>query len=283
MKKFSCIIFSILFAVFILQGCHNKTEGTQSSSSNVIQGNGLVVLCYHRIIPTKLLITERNLDPQESELKYYTIGKDEFISQLKHLKQSNVKFVTPLEAENYLAKKQTISGKLVLVTLDDGDLSIYKNAYPELKKLKIPFLLFMITSQAGKQWEGFHMCTWSQLKEMQESGYCTVGLHTYDMHYIGSDTKQPVFLNKKNKKLFSADTKKGIESLKKHLGVNTAFFAYPYGFGNADTDSILMSNGINNIFSLSGKINHPGDKRFFIGRYLVTEDNWKKIASWAGS
>ena len=281
MKKYFCILTLIAFIAVSFSGCGSKpAAGPSNDVSKDLRGDGLAVLCYHRVMPANLLKIERNLDPMESELAYYTIDKDKFISQLKYLKNNNVKFLTPKEADEYLSKKQAFSGKLALVTLDDGDLSIYKQAYPVLVKMKIPFILFMIAGEADKQWEGFHMCSWDQLKKMEASGYCTVGLHTYDMHYIDAATNKPALLNKENKKRFEKDTKEGIASLKKHLGTGTVYYAYPYGFGNPDTDNILLSNGINDIFSLSSKINHPGDKKFFIGRYLVTEDNWNKIAAW---
>lgn len=44
-----------------------------------------MVLCYHRIIPDQFLKLGRSFDPKESELAYYTIGTDEFASQLKYL------------------------------------------------------------------------------------------------------------------------------------------------------------------------------------------------------
>ena len=90
-------------------------------------------------------------------------------------------------------------------------------------------------------------------------------------------------LNKNRKEQFDDDTQKGIASLKQHLGTNTVYFAYPYGFGNPDTDQILMSHGINNIFTLSAKVNHTGDKQFYIGRFLVTSDDWEQIKSWVQS
>jgi peptidoglycan/xylan/chitin deacetylase (PgdA/CDA1 family) len=281
-RSISSILLAFLFAATLL-GCSFQSGQKDKEFSVNLKGNGLVVLCYHRIIPDQFLKLGRSFDPKESELAYYTIGTDEFASQLKYLKQYHVRFLTPQQAQDYLTGKQKFSGKLVLITLDDGDLSIYKDAYPRLKQLGIPFLLFMIAGQAGKQWEGFNMLTWGQMKEMEKSGCCTVGLHTYNMHFIDSQTNQPVFLNKNKKKQFDDDTKKGIASLKQHLGTNTIYFAYPYGFGNPDTDQILMSHGINNIFTLSGKVNHTGDKQFYIGRFLVTSDDWKQIKSWVQS
>ena len=280
MNRFLRPISFFLLIALLFTGCSKTNNQESVNSSNQLTGNGLVVLCYHRIISGKILNWGRSLNPQESELAYYTIGTDEFSSQLTYLKQNNVRFVTPQEAQDYLTGKQSFPGKLALVTLDDGDLSIYKNAYPLLQKMKIPFLLFLIAGQTGLKWEGFNMCSWDQIKKMQNSGFCTVGLHTYNLHYLDSQTKQPVFLSADKKNAFDDDTKKGIACLKKHLGTDAAFFAYPYGFGTPATDQILMSRGISNIFTLSAKINRPGDKRFYIGRFLVTSENWKQIASW---
>ena len=39
----------------------------------------------------------------------------------------------------------------ILLTIDDGFLSFYENAWPILKKNKIPFILFVSTREVGKR------------------------------------------------------------------------------------------------------------------------------------
>lgn len=259
-----------------------ETEATLSFSKR-LKGDGLIVLCYHRVIPKWILNWGGFLDPRDSEFTSYSISTEEFASQLNYLKQHGVRFVTPQEAEDFLTGRQYFSGKLVLITFDDGDISTYKHAFPLLREKNIPFLLFFITGCAGKNWEGFKMCSWEQVKEMVDSGLCDVGLHTYDLHYIDPETNKPIFLLPFTKQFFTTDTEKGIACFEKHLGIKVKYFAYPYGFGTPITDRVLKSHGIPNIFTLRAKVNQPGDKQSFIGRILITSENWSEVVSWVKS
>lgn len=281
MKRLYFLILILIITIFT--GCSvSKVKENQDNTVN-LKGNGLIVLCYHRTYSEKILDLGMMLDPDDSELTRYAISTKELNSQLGYLQKEGIHFVTPEEAEDYLMGRFDCSGKMVLVTFDDGDLSIYKNSFPILRKRKIPFLLFLIAGQAGKRWEEFTMCSWAQVKEMMDSGLCTVGLHTYNMHYVDSQTKKPVFLNAAKEKEFADDLECGINCCRKQLGINIRYFAYPYGFGTPATDKIIISHQIPNIFTLRGKVNNKGDKRFYIGRVLVTSESWKYIVDWANS
>ncbi|MDI6604342.1 MAG: polysaccharide deacetylase family protein [Thermoanaerobacteraceae bacterium] len=281
MRHLNRIIGILILLTIFVTGCSFMQKEKTLTISKNLKGDGLLVLCYHRVLPTWILRWGKLFYPSESELSRYAISTKEFNKQLNYLKQQGVRFVTPQEAEDFLNGRNSISGKLVLITFDDGDLSIYKHAFPLLKEKHIPFLLFFIADQAGKEWEGFNMCSWDQVKEMVNSGICTIGLHTYNLHYFDPQTKKPVFLLQDKEKLFVADTEKGINCFKKQLGIKVKYFAYPYGFGTPSTDRILMKHGILNIFTLDSRVNHQGDPCFFIGRVLVTPNSWQKVADWA--
>ncbi|WXJ79079.1 Poly-beta-1,6-N-acetyl-D-glucosamine N-deacetylase [Moorella thermoacetica] len=277
-----CLFAVLVSIVFIAAGCRlTPTEEAASFASRNLHGEGLVVLCYHRVLSSPLLRLGRFLWPSEEELTRYTLSTGEFAAQLDYLRRRGVRFVTPGEAEDYLTGKKSFSGKLALVTFDDGDLSVYREAFPILKERHIPFLLFLVTGQVGKRWQGFTMCTWEQIREMVQSGLCTVGLHTHDLHYLDRETKKPVFLLPGREADFAADTARGVAILRDEIGAQVRYFAYPYGFGNPSTDRSLASEGIPNVFTLRAKVNRPGDSRSFIGRVLVTPESWPQVAAWA--
>ncbi|ACX51986.1 polysaccharide deacetylase [Ammonifex degensii KC4] len=273
------LLFLVLLLFFCSLGGCSVSESPRTPAGTHLQGDGLVVLCYHRVLPSWALHWGR-LFWRSNELSRYAISRREFAQQLDYLRQVGVRFVTPQEAEDYLAGRIHLPGKLVLVTFDDGDLSVYRHAFPVLKKRKIPFLFFVIAGQVGRKWEGFSMCSWEQIKEMVASGLCVVGLHTYDLHYWDSQAKKPVFLLPGRERLFAEDTARGTACLKEHLGLKTRYFAYPYGFGTPTTDEILRTQGFSLVFTLRAKVNRPGDAPF-VGRVLVTPDSWPQVAAWA--
>ena len=54
--------------------------------------------------------------------------------------------------------------KKILITIDDAFSSFYNNAWPFLKKKKIPFILFVSTEAVGK----FGYMNWNQIKEIEK-------------------------------------------------------------------------------------------------------------------
>ena len=68
----------------------------------------------------------------------------------------------------------------MLLTIDDGFESFYLNAWPVLKKRKIPFILFVSTREVGKN--GY--MTWEQIKEIESSDLATIGNHSHTHEYL---------------------------------------------------------------------------------------------------
>ena len=54
-----------------------------------------------------------------------------------------------------------------MITIDDGFKSFYNEAWPYLKKNKIPFILFVSTEPVGKN--GY--MNWDEIKEIDESDF----------------------------------------------------------------------------------------------------------------
>ena len=75
----------------------------------------------------------------------------------------------------------------VVLTFDDGFADVYENAWPELRRRGLPFLLYLATAYVGAtmHWEGSTASapgpalTWEQLSEMAATGLLTVGNHTH--------------------------------------------------------------------------------------------------------
>lgn len=81
------------------------------------------------------------------KLEYLTV--DEFEQRVKYL-HKHYKFLSLEEGVEYLRKGERPSNCLVL-TFDDGYKCIYKEAWPILKKYKIPFTVFITTGPIGGQ------------------------------------------------------------------------------------------------------------------------------------
>ena len=75
------------------------------------------------------------------------IQLDIFKEQLKIIENQGIRFIHPKNFKENLSKNK--KERKVLLTIDDGLLSFYENAWPILREKKIPFILFVNTREVG--------------------------------------------------------------------------------------------------------------------------------------
>ena len=90
-------------------------------------------------------------------------------------------------------------------------MSFYENAWPILKKKKIPFILFVSTEPVGKS--GY--MNWDQIKDVS----------SYDFAYIGNHSHTHEYLLNFSHIEFEKDIKNSIKIFKNNLGYNPIFFS----------------------------------------------------------
>ena len=149
----------------------------------------------------------------ESKYPSTNIQLDVFKKQLEIIEKEKIKFILPSKLkENIFSNKNE---RKILLTIDDGLLSFYENAWPILKSKKIPFILFVNTREVGS----FNYMNWSQIKELASEDFVEIGNHSHSHEYLVDE--QPSFIK--------ADILTSIKIFKKNLGKNSKFFSYPFG------------------------------------------------------
>ena len=136
-----------------------------------------------------------------------------FEKQIELVKNYNYKFYNPINFE----KKFNIPKKKkgILITIDDGFQSFYQEAWPYLKKNRIPFILFISTKPVGKK--GY--MTWNQIREVENEGFAFIGHHSHTHEYLVDKTNDQ----------FISDVEKANEIFLKELGYIPNLFSYPFG------------------------------------------------------
>lgn len=180
-------------------------------------------------------------------LAYHAVDKDRidhstpphrFREQMNWLAQSaNVISLPQLE--------ELLAGMLdvhcpVVITFDDGFLSVYESAFPVCRELGLPFSLFLSTGTVGKRapLQGLSkpMLSWSQLQEMLDSGLMTLGSHTHSHR---------VLLNCPSAEI-TAEIETSCEQIRRNTGVEPRYFVFPKGKSDA-----LSRNLVGQHFSLT--------------------------------
>ncbi len=190
----------------------------------------------------------------ESKYPSTNIQMDIFKQQIEVIKESNYKFNNPNKF-----KKMFNSPKIkkeILITIDDAFLSFYKEAWPYLKKNKIPFILFVSTEPVGKR--GY--MTWDQIREVESEDFAFIGHHSHSHDYLINETNDQFIL----------DIEKANKIFLKELGYIPDLFSYPFG-----EYSKFMKNYISENFKFafgqhSGIIDLNKDK-FELPRFPINE------------
>jgi len=202
---------------------------------------GIISLMYHRF--------------EENKYPSTNIKINDFKEHLKILEENNIKFINPKNFENEL--KNNKLQKKVLLTIDDGFLSFYENAWPILKNKKIPFILFISTREVGN----FNYMTWEQIKEISEENFVEIGNHSHTHEYLADE----------NNEVIKEDIEKSISIFKKNLGKNSNFFSYPFGEYSNNFKNIIKQFGFKFAFGQhSGVIDDTKDF-YELPRYPINE------------
>ena len=192
---------------------------------------------------------------EENKYPSTNIKIKDFKLHLKIIKESGFKFLSEKDFKNYINTKD--NSKKILLTIDDGFSSFYENAWPVLKKEKIPFILFVNTENIGSS--GY--MDWKELKNILKYDFVHIGNHSHSHGYLVDKTDQEI----KN------DIKKSIEIFENKLNYRTEFFAYPFGEYKNSYKKIVKELGFSYAFGQHSGVMDSTKDKFELPRFPINE------------
>ena len=167
-----------------------------------------------------------------------------FKEQLKIIESEGIQFIHPKNFKESLSKNK--KERKILLTIDDGLLSFYENAWPILREKKIPFILFVNTREVGS----FNYMNWNQILELHKADHVEIGNHSHSHEYLVDE----------NPKVIKNDILKSIKIFNEKLGRNSSFFSYPFGEYSLEFKKIIKELGFDYAFGQhSGVIDETKD------------------------
>ena len=133
---------------------------------------GLISIMYHRF--------------NENKYPSTNIQIDVFREQLKIIEKEKIKFIHPKNFEKSLSENK--KERKILLTIDDGLLSFYQNAWPILKEREIPFILFVNTREVGS----FNYMSWEQILELYDNENVEIGNHSHSHEYLVEENTETI-------------------------------------------------------------------------------------------
>ncbi|RJP72998.1 MAG: glycosyltransferase [Ignavibacteriales bacterium] len=191
---------------------HIKGENIFSST--------LPILMYHRIHPTG-----------SGNLTQFRINPEIFREQIKYLRDNGYYSISFEDWMDASFKKESLPGKPVILTFDDGYKDFMQYAFPVLKEFGFKAYVFIVTDKIGKtnSWdsnygEEVELLNWNDITELSKNGI-EFGAHSHSHPMLTALSPTDAALELiKSREILSQKSGKPIYSM-----------AYPYG----DFDKIV--------------------------------------------
>ena len=165
-----------------------------------------------------------------------TVTREMFLAQMQYLAEHDYRVVRLRDLPDFLAGRKALPQRAVIITFDDGHQSIYRVAFPVLKRFGFPATLFIYTDyieNGGLKWD--------QLGEMIDSGLFELQPHskTHANLAVRWDDES----DKRYAERLDQETRLSGQKLREHLVDPLYAFAYPYGDANDQVIDVLRGEG----------------------------------------
>lgn len=239
------LLFSlIIFSNFVL-------AAPITDMQKYIKNKSFQALCYHDVRDDVV----GGLDPDS-----VAMNTSRLVEHFAWLKTKGYHVISINEILAARDKGKDLPEKSILLSFDDGYTSFYTKVFPLLKLYNFPAVLAVVGSwMEVPRGETFtyddkprpreDLVTWSQVREMQESGLVEIASHSYDLHRgilstpqgnvqaravsRGYDPKTKKYeSDEEYKNRIYGDLDKSADVIEKFTGIRPRVMVWPYGHFN---------------------------------------------------
>ncbi len=249
LKRSKLFLLIIIFSLLIISITRSLIAINAVSSNN--QAVCVPIMMYHQV-------------------KNDNLGKDvispyEFESDLKYLADNNYSTITMSQLIDFVYYGIELPKNPIILSFDDGYISVYKYVFPLLKKYDKKIVLSIVgksTDNFSKVFDdniNYASITWDQIYEMDKSGLVEIQNHSYDLHKIrngryGCYQKQDES-TEHYEIVITEDLTTLQEKIKEITHKIPTTFTYPYGKYNDKTENIIKKLGFKATLSCTYGVN----------------------------
>jgi peptidoglycan/xylan/chitin deacetylase (PgdA/CDA1 family) len=190
---------------------------------------------------------------------------EQFDAHLEHLADAGYQIWPLQRIVDHLLGGRPIPDRTVAITVDDAYLSVYREAWPRLKRRGWPFTVFVSTDAVDQRLPAF--MSWEQMREMQRDGVVFAN-HTASHEYLVRRRagETPAVWRER----IRADIARAQQRLAEELGEPPRLFAYPYGEYDGALAELVSELGYTAFGQHSGAIGPRSDTRA-LPRFAMAE------------
>lgn len=174
-------------------------------------GRAATILCYH--------IVESPQDPRME------ISRETFREQMRYLAMTGYNVIPLRHLYEFIAgKRGSIPNNAVVITIDDGWRSTYTEVFPEMRRRKFPFTVFLYPKIIGQT---AYALTWKQVRDMAEAGV-DIQSHSLSHPYL-THRRHASLDDKAYREWLERELLESKRVLERETRREVEFLAYPYG------------------------------------------------------
>ena len=184
-----------------------------------------------------------------------SVTPDRFAAHLDYLAQEGFRVRPLLEVLESVRTGSELAEKTVVLTFDDGYVSVLENALPLLRDRNWPFTVFVSTDFVDKDYHAY--LSWEQLRLLADNGG-TIGNHSrMHSHLVRREDNESVQAWQQRVRDEIIDAGERIDS---ELGdAAIPVFAYPYGEYDTSVKEIVQQLGLFALGQHSGAVGPQSD------------------------
>lgn len=212
------------------------------------QAYATTILIYHKIGDNRTPTTN--------------VSIKKFKEQMRYLHDKGYEVLELKKVVNMIKNHKKLPKKSVVLTFDDGYKTVFKNAFPVIKKYGYPATVFLPTEAIEKRYPDY--MTLNQIKTMMKYG---IDFESHSYSHPRMAYKPKNWTNKHYEKWIMGELTKSIEFFKKHFGYKPYAFAIPYGEYNKVVINTAKRAGFKAILTQD-----PGSVSIYTPLYLIPRE-----------
>jgi len=234
---FISLFFKILFI-------SNISLAQEVNENKINKVNYASVIMYHRF--------------GEKRYPSTNIKIEQFLKHIDELLKPKYNVIDIKDGLKAIENIKLVKDRSVIITIDDAYSSVFKYAWPILKKHNLPFTLFVSTDVIDNKIPGY--MSWEEIRTLRDNGVT-----------IGSQTKSHPHMHNLNQDQLVYELSKSNDRFVKEIGSKPKIFAYPYGEYNLDVLEQVKAHGFTAAFGQHSGIAHQNLGLYELPRFAMNE------------
>lgn len=221
----------------------------------------------------------------------YLTPRTVFAREMAYLAENGYTVIPLRQLIAHMETGAPLPPRPVVLTFDDGYESNATLAYPILKHHQFPATIFLVASQDQSRAPAEpSMLSWTQMRQMEESGLIEIQAHTYDLHQLvatesAASPLRPAVLapawmpaagrletEAEYRSKLRTDFRQARETIERELGHSPDILAWPYGAYSTTALELGREAGFRSFVTLRSGMNQAGDSPLIIRRINVEGD-----------